>query len=562
MNMMSCPRLANCLACPLRNPSPSPTNNNSEPTPHAIPNMVRNDRSLCAHKVARDWRMMSSNILIQGVCPQATGQRVGGPGFRSGRGSHVPPVAHLFEIRRGQVESSATRNIPRQLDGLAGERVSRGRQGISGPCAPQTWWRQKQGATHAPSFTTLSPASIHPVLPLNRCSRCPRSSRLRSSCRGPGEVCHGLAISVLIFRIQLRGGIPVYKHRLPVVFGSLVLLTVSTCLAQSTQLNLPRDSQRASVTQRIGITDITITYHRPLVKGRTIWGKVVPYGQVWRAGANENTTIQFADPVHIEGQPLDAGTYGVHMIPAEDQWTVIFSKVSSAWGSFTYKESEDALRVTIKPQAADFQEALAYDIDQPTSESAVVTMRWEKIAVPFKVAVNVNEMVEDSLHKQLRGLSQYTWDGWDDADNYLLAHKVNLDEALRYEDQSIQVEERYDNLMTKSQVLDAMGKKDEAKTLHAKALAIASPVQLHAYAFQLKGEKKDEQAFAVWRKNAKDHPDLWFTHSGMARVYSSQGDFANALKEMKIAEAGAPEPNRPFLEAFIKRLEAKDDINK
>ncbi|HZE27412.1 MAG TPA: DUF2911 domain-containing protein [Terriglobales bacterium] len=353
-----------------------------------------------------------------------------------------------------------------------------------------------------------------------------------------------------------------YKHRVPVVFGSLVLLTVSTCLAQSTQLNLPRDSQRASVTQRIGITDITITYHRPLVKGRTIWGKVVPYGQVWRAGANENTTIQFADPVHIEGQPLDAGTYGVHMIPAEDQWTVIFSKVSSAWGSFTYKESEDALRVTIKPQAADFQEALAYDIDQPTSESAVVTMRWEKIAVPFKVAVNVNEMVEDSLHKQLRGLSQYTWDGWDDAANYLLAHKVNLDEALRYEDQSIQVEERYDNLMTKSQVLDAMGKKDEAKTLHAKALAIASPVQLHAYAFQLKGEKKDEQAFAVWRKNAKDHPDLWFTHSGMARVYSSQGDFANALKEMKIAEAGAPEPNRPFIEAFIKRLEAKDDINK
>jgi Protein of unknown function (DUF2911) len=354
----------------------------------------------------------------------------------------------------------------------------------------------------------------------------------------------------------------VYKHRLPVVFGCLVLLTVTTCFAQSTQLNLPRDSQRASVTQRIGITDITINYHRPLVKGRTVWGKVVPYGQVWRAGANENTTIQFTDPVSIEGKPLDAGIYGVHMIPAEDQWTVIFSKVSSAWGSFTYKESEDALRVTVKPQPADFHEALAYDIDQPTSDSAIVTMRWEKVAVPFKVSVNVNEIVQDSLHKQLRGLSQYTWDGWDDAANYLLAHKVNLDEALRYEDKSIQVEERYDNLMTKSQVLEALGKKDEAKTLHAKALYIASPVQLHAYAFQLKGEKKEDEAFAVWRKNAKDHPDLWFTHSGMARVYSSQGDFANALKEMKIAEAGAPEQNKPFIEAFIKRLEAKDDINK
>jgi len=218
--------------------------------------------------------------------------------------------------------------------------------------------------------------------------------------------------------------------------------------------------------------------------------------------------------------------------------------------------------VTVKPQPTDFREALAYDIDQPSENSAVVTLRWEKIAVPFKVSVNVNDIVQESLHKQLRGLSQYTWDGWDDAANYLLAHKVGLDEALQYEDKSIQVEQRYDNLMTKSQILDAMGKKDEAKAAHDKALALASPQQLHQYAFQLKGDKKDDEAYAVWRKNVKDHPDLWFTHSGMARVYSAQGDFANALKEMKTAQAGAPEQNQPFIEAFIKRLEAKDDINK
>jgi tetratricopeptide (TPR) repeat protein len=218
--------------------------------------------------------------------------------------------------------------------------------------------------------------------------------------------------------------------------------------------------------------------------------------------------------------------------------------------------------VTVKAQPADFHEALAYDIDEPTENSAIVTMRWEKVAVPFKVSVNVNEIVQESLHKQLRGLSQYTWDGWDDAATYLLAHKTNLDEALQYEDRSIQVEERYDNLMSRSQILDAMGKKDEAKTYLDKALAKASPQQFHQYAFQLKGQKRDEEAYAVWRKNAKEHPDLWFTHSGMARVYSSQGDFTNAVKEMKIAEAGAPEPNRPFIEAFIKRLEAKDDINK
>ena len=181
--------------------------------------------------------------------------------------------------------------------------------------------------------------------------------------------------------------------------------------------------------------------------------------------------------------------------------------------------------------------------------------------VPFKVSVDVNTIVQESLRKQLRGLSQYTWDGWDDGATYLLAHK-DLDEALRYEERSIEVEERYDNFMTKSQILDAMGKKDEAKAAHDKALALASPQQIHQYAFQLKGEKKDDEAYAVWRKNVKEHPDLWFTHSGMARVYSAQGDFANALKEMKIAEAAAPEQNKVFIEPFIKRLEAKDDINK
>jgi len=344
--------------------------------------------------------------------------------------------------------------------------------------------------------------------------------------------------------------------------GLIVLLAASLAVAQSTQLNLPRDSQRASVSQRIGITDITVKYHRPLVKGRTIWGKVVPYGQVWRAGANENTTITFTDPVTIEGKSIDKGTYGLHMIPNQDEWIIAFSKVNTAWGSFTYKESEDALRVSVKPQATDFHEALGYDIDPTSATAALVTMRWEKVAVPIKVSVNVNDIVEASLRQQMRGLPQYTWDGWDDAANYLLAQKVDLDEALEYENRSIGSEPRYDNYMTRSQILDAMGKKDESKVAHEKALAIATPQQLHTYAFQLKGEKKDQEAYDVWKKNVKDHPDLWFTHSGMARVYSAQGDFDNAVKEMKLAEAGAPEQNKVFIDAAIKRLEAKDDINK
>ena len=256
--------------------------------------------------------------------------------------------------------------------------------------------------------------------------------------------------------------------------------TVAT--GETVMLNLPRQSQHAQVTQRIGVTDITINYHRPLANGRTIWGKVVPYGQVWRAGANENTTITFSDPVTIEGQALDKGTYGLHMIPGETQWTVIFSKNSTSWGSFTYKQDEDALRVNVKPQTAELHDALAYDFDDLKSDSAVVTMRWDKVAVPFKVGVNVNDIVTASIHRQLHGLNQYYWEGWDDAAGYFLANKIDLEEALKDEDQSIEIEERYDNLLSKSRILETMGRKDEAVTFRNKALEKGSALQLYFYA--------------------------------------------------------------------------------
>ena len=177
------------------------------------------------------------------------------------------------------------------------------------------------------------------------------------------------------------------------------------CRAQSALLDLPRDSQHSAVTQRIGITDITISYSRPLVKGRPIWGKLVPYNEVWRTGANENTTIRFTDDVSIEGKPLAKGVYALFTIPGENQWTVIFSKVHTAWGSFTYNEADDVLRVTVKPQTAESREAMAFDFDDVKADSAVATLRWEKVAVPFKIDVNVHDIVQASLHNQLQGLA-------------------------------------------------------------------------------------------------------------------------------------------------------------
>ena len=340
-----------------------------------------------------------------------------------------------------------------------------------------------------------------------------------------------------------------------------MLLIASASHAQSI-LNLPRPSQHAVVTQRIGITDISVNYSRPLVNNRQIWGKLVPYGQVWRAGANENTVITFTDPVSVEGKPLAKGTYGLHMIPGENEWTVIFSKNATSWGSFSYKQDEDALRVQVKPQASEFREALAYDFDNVMPDSTLVTMRWEKLAVPFRVTVPVDDVVQADLKSQLRGGAQYIWESWDEAATYLLTAKTNLTQALDYANRSIQVESRFENLLTKSQVLEAMGKKDEALTIRAKALDSGSAIQVHSYARQLQFQGKQDEALELFRRNVKKYPNEWISHNDAARLAVAKGDYDSALKEMKLGAADAPEIYKSAFDGLVKRLQAKEDINK
>jgi hypothetical protein len=332
--------------------------------------------------------------------------------------------------------------------------------------------------------------------------------------------------------------------------------------AQSALLDLPRDSQHAQITQKIGITNITINYHRPLVKGRKVFGGLEAYGKVWRAGANENTTIRFTDPVTVEGKALPAGTYGLHMIPGENEWTVIFSKTATAWGSFSYDQKDDALRVTVKPSASDFHEALTYDFDDPKPNAATITMRWDKVAVPFKVEVNVDEVVAASLQKQLLGRAQYEWQSWDEAATYLVDHKLNPEEALKDAKQSIQVEERFENLITESRALDILSRKDEAAAARNKALAMGTVIQIHIYGRTLQIQGKQDQAFEVYRANIKKNPDHWLSHAELARLAVAKGDFDTAVKEMKLAAAGTPEQNRPGIEAQVRRLENKEDINR
>jgi tetratricopeptide (TPR) repeat protein len=341
------------------------------------------------------------------------------------------------------------------------------------------------------------------------------------------------------------------------------LASASNVCAQ-TALGLPDRSQAAMVHQRVGVTEFTIDYHRPLVNGRKIWGGLVPFGQVWRAGANENTTIEVSDPVSVEGKPLPKGIYGLHMIPNPDSWTIIFSRAATSWGSYSYNQAEDALRVTVKPRASEMEEALRYSFEDLQPDSAVVTLTWEKLAVPFRISVSDEETVLPFVRRQLRGRAQYSWEPLNEAAQYCLTKKIDLPEALKWADKSIQVEERFENLGTKADLLKAMDKPDEAKAVWNHALEISSPIQLYSYARQLQSQKRDAEAMDMFKSIAQKSPQNVFGHLSQARIKSANGDYAGAADEVKQAQAGAVSDEQllPQLNALLDRLNAKQDINK
>src|SRR5436190_1749590 len=285
------------------------------------------------------------------------------------------------------------------------------------------------------------------------------------------------------------------------------IATVALGVSARADLDLPDVSQHAVIKQRIGLTDVKVTYHRPLVNGRKIWGGLVPLGEVWRAGANENTVVEVSDPVSVEGQPLPKGTYGLHMIPTADTWTVIFSKMAIAWGSYTYNQAEDALRVTVKPRPNEMEEALEYEFEDVKPDSATVTLKWAK--------------------------------------------------------RSIQIEERFENLSTKADLLKASGKPDEAKTVWNHALEITGARQLYVYGRGLQSEKRDAEAMEIFKVVVKRFPDHLFGHLSQARIKSAAGDFAGALEEAKKAQGLAPgEDQKKSIQGLIDKLQAKQDINK
>ena len=313
-------------------------------------------------------------------------------------------------------------------------------------------------------------------------------------------------------------------------------------LAQAPPLVLPKQSPRASVSQTVGLTTIAVTYDRPAVNGREVWGKLVPFDSVWRAGANENTVLEFSSPVTLGGHSLEAGRYGLHMIPTSGPWTVILSRQANAWGSFSYDPKEDALRFSATPAPGEMRERLSYTLDDPTDSSVVLTLRWEKLTLPFTIGVDTRTVVADSLREQLRGLGRFFWQPWSQAAAWCAANGVNLEEATAWVDRSIAMNQNFTNLRVKAALLGLRGDEAGAAAAAQRSLAIATEAEMNTYGYLLMGQGKVDSARTIFRKNVKDHPKSWNTYDSLAEAYATKGDKKQAIANYTKALAMTQDP--------------------
>lgn len=365
-----------------------------------------------------------------------------------------------------------------------------------------------------------------------------------------------------------------------------ILLAIGLCFYMPVHSQIPLTTapsggnKKASVSERVGLTDITIRYDRPGVKGREgkIWGQLVYTGFTdqgfgsskaapWRAGANENTTIEFSTPVKIEGKDLPAGKYGFFMAYDPAEITLIFSKNSGSWGSYFYDEKEDALRVKVKPAALEKSvEWLRYEFLDQTENTATIALEWEKLRVPFKVEVDYINSQLESFRNELRTEKGFIWMSWNQAANWCLQRKVNLEQALAWSDSATSTNFGGDRAFaawaTRARLLEELNRSVEAAEIMKKAMAFGGVNEVHQYGRQLLIQKKPKEALEVFKTNFKNHPDQFTTLVGMARGLSANGDYKNALKYANKALPLAPDSlNKNSIAGMIEKLKEGKDGN-
>jgi hypothetical protein len=336
-----------------------------------------------------------------------------------------------------------------------------------------------------------------------------------------------------------------------------------TLAAASQNLTTPPNggNKKAMVGEQVGLTKIVINYDRPGVKGRDgkIWGQLIHAGYTdqgfgntkqapWRAGANENTTIEFSTDVKIEGQMLPAGKYGFFIAYDPNESTLIFSKNSTSWGSYFYDPQEDALRVKVKPVAIDKPvEWLKYEFTDQAANAATISLQWEKLSIPFKVEVDLIATQLAIIREELRTDKGFVWQTWDQAAQWALQNNTNLEEALVWADTATSRifggSFVFQPQSTKALILEKLGRTAEAETIMKNALPFANMFELHQYGRKLLGQKKNKEALEVFKTNHSKNPGQFTTVMGLVRGYSANGDYKNALKYAELALPLAPDSN-------------------
>ncbi len=340
-------------------------------------------------------------------------------------------------------------------------------------------------------------------------------------------------------------------------------------------------TKKAKVSEQVGLTEVTITYHRPSVKGREgkIWGETVHKGFIdqgfgkrkpapWRAGANENTVIEFDDDVKIEGQPLLKGRYGFFIAYDPQESTVIFSKRHDAWGSFFYDEKEDALRVKVKPYTIEKSvEYLEYEFTAQTPNAATILVSWEKLAIPFKVEVDHLRQQFNALVAESQNPRGFTSQGLNIAAAWSLENNYQLEKGLEWATVAGGRNfpgdpNSFKAFSTRAQILEKLGKSDESATVIKDALPFGTVSELQQLGRQLLQLKKPKTALEVFQFNYNKHPDQFITLVGMARGFSANGDYGKGLEFANKALSLAPnDQNKQAVQAMIDTLKAGKDIN-
>jgi tetratricopeptide (TPR) repeat protein len=328
-------------------------------------------------------------------------------------------------------------------------------------------------------------------------------------------------------------------------------------------------SPAAKVQQTIGISTVTVKYSRPSVKDREVWGKLVPYGlnkegfgsgnpSPWRAGANENTTIEFSHDAQVEGKAVPAGTYGLFFIVNPDnKGELILSKDHDSWGNFWYDPAHDQMRAPITMRDASHTEMLTYDFLNLTKNAGELVLSWEKKQFPVKIEFAVDDIVMANAVEQLKGTVGFTAQGYQSAANYALNNKVNLEKGLVWIDQAIAQNKNYTNLNIKSGLRKEIGKTTEADAIAKESLNIATENELNNYGYQLLGQENYDKAIEIFTMNTKRNPKSANCFDSLGEGYALKGDKTNAVKNFKKAlDLDPPQNVRANSEKYLKQFGA------